>query len=645
MITLQWLYVLAGTMFAGFALLSAVDRTNRRRFGNAAFWGLMAVSLLAGDLIGSFANGLLVIALAGLAGFGLVGRGHPPTTGTEEREAFSLRLGNRLFLPALIIPATALFGTLLYNFTPLGELGLFEPKRETYVLLGVGVLLALVTIFVWLRPPAIAPLQEGRRLIDAIGWAAVLPQMLAALGVLFAAAGVGEVIGGMTKAVIPEGSIFLSVLAVRTRHGAFHDDHGQCFRRLSGNGRGDRRAATDPELRRRPGGGRRDRDAGGFLRHLADADGSQLQPGAGGAARAQGSIWGDQGAGCDGAAAARREHFADLFRGLPVTALDADMAARFARIALGHVRQEYPHKLDHVLAADADALPPRALHPIFFGSFDWHSCVHGWWTLLTLRRLFPDLPEADRISALADDSFTPDKVAAERAYLERPNSAGFERPYGWAWLLALHGEAARHPDLPWADHLAPLADAFAARFGPYLAKLTYPITVGTHFNTAFALTLALDWAGDHDPALATTISDYAESVFAGLQDYRGWEPGGDEFLSPALSVALLMSRVRGRAEFTGWWDAFLPDASLDRFEPATVSDRSDGKIAHLDGLNLSRAWAFRSIASTLGDHPAAPTLRSLADRHLAGSLPHVAGDYAGEHWLATFALLALLAAD
>lgn len=212
MITLQWLYVLAGTMFAGFALLSAVDRTNRRRFGNAAFWGLMAVSLLAGDLIGSFANGLLVIALAGLAGFGLVGRGHPPTTGTEEREAFSLRLGNRLFLPALIIPATALFGTLLYNFTPLGELGLFEPKRETYVLLGVGVLLALVTIFVWLRPPAIAPLQEGRRLIDAIGWAAVLPQMLAALGVLFAAAGVGEVIGGMTKAVIPEGSIFLSVL-------------------------------------------------------------------------------------------------------------------------------------------------------------------------------------------------------------------------------------------------------------------------------------------------------------------------------------------------------------------------------------------------------------------------------------------------
>jgi uncharacterized membrane protein len=212
MITLHWLYALAGAMFAGFALLSAVDRTNRKRFGNAAFWGLMAVSLLAGDLIGSFANGLLVIALAGLAGFGLVGRGHPVTTGEEERKDFSLRLGNRLFLPALIIPATALFGTLLYNFTPLGQLGLFEPKRETYVLLALGVLLALATIFVWLRPPAIAPLQEGRRLIDSIGWAAVLPQMLAALGVLFAAAGVGDVIGGLAKSAIPEGSIFLSVL-------------------------------------------------------------------------------------------------------------------------------------------------------------------------------------------------------------------------------------------------------------------------------------------------------------------------------------------------------------------------------------------------------------------------------------------------
>ena len=212
MITLQWLYTLAGLMFAAFALLSALDPSNSKRFGNAAFWGLMALSLLAGDYLGSFGNGLLVLGLAGLAGFGFIGRSNPPTTTAEEREESSTRLGNRLFLPALIIPATALLGTLLYNYTPVGELGWFEEKRETYVLLGVGVLLAVATIFAWLKPPAIAPLQEGRRLIDAIGWAAVLPQMLAALGVLFAAAGVGDIIGSMTRSVIPEGSVFLTVV-------------------------------------------------------------------------------------------------------------------------------------------------------------------------------------------------------------------------------------------------------------------------------------------------------------------------------------------------------------------------------------------------------------------------------------------------
>ena len=212
MITLHWLYALAGAMFAAFALLSALDRSHSKRFGNAAFWGLMALSLLAGDFIGDFGNGLLVLGLAGLAGFGFIGRSHPPTTSDDEREAWSEKLGNKLFLPALIIPLTALIGTLAYNYTPLGDTGLFEAKRETYVLLGLGVLLALATIFAWLRPPAIAPLQEGRRLIDAIGWAAVLPQMLASLGVLFAAAGVGTIIGELTQAIIPEGSVFLTVV-------------------------------------------------------------------------------------------------------------------------------------------------------------------------------------------------------------------------------------------------------------------------------------------------------------------------------------------------------------------------------------------------------------------------------------------------
>ena len=212
MITLHHLYILAGAMFAAFALLSALDPANPKRFGNAAFWGLMAASLLAGDAIGDFGNGLLVLGLAGLAGFGLIGRSHPPTTSGEEREAFSAKLGNRLFLPALIIPGIAFAGTLLYTYTPLRDSGLFEAKRETYVLLGLGVIVALAVLFAWLRPPASAPLQEGRRLIDAIGWAAVLPQMLAALGVLFAAAGVGTVIGDATRAVIPGGSVFLTVL-------------------------------------------------------------------------------------------------------------------------------------------------------------------------------------------------------------------------------------------------------------------------------------------------------------------------------------------------------------------------------------------------------------------------------------------------
>ena len=211
MITLHWLYALAGAMFAAFALLSAVDRANRKRLGNAAFWGLMALSLLAGDAIGDFANGLLVLGLAVIGGFNLIGRSHPPTTADGEREGWSQRLGNRLFLPALIIPVTALIGTLVYNYTPVGGLGWIEPKRETYVFLALGVLIALAVIFASLKPPAIAPLQEGRRLIDAIGWAAVLPQMLAALGVLFAAAGVGDIIGSVTRAIIPEGNVLLTV--------------------------------------------------------------------------------------------------------------------------------------------------------------------------------------------------------------------------------------------------------------------------------------------------------------------------------------------------------------------------------------------------------------------------------------------------
>ena len=326
--------------------------------------------------------------------------------------------------------------------------------------------------------------------------------------------------------------------------------------------------------------------------------------------------------------------------------LDQEMADRMTRIAMGHVAREYPHKLDHVLGGDADARTPRDLHPIFFGSFDWHSCVHGWWTLLTLRRLYPDGSGADEVWDLADASFTHEKAAAELAYLDRSLSAGFERPYGWGWLLSLHFEATRHTDASWGETLEPLARAFADGLRIYLAKLTYPIRVGTHFNTSFALILALEWAEQFDPALAKAIRQRAIDWFGADRDCQAWEPGGDEFLSSALTEALLLKRCLPDDAFADWFAAFLPRIA-DRdpgtlFTPATVSDRSDGKIAHLDGLNLSRAWCWRGIAPALPPAQSAIALAA-ADDHLATAMPHIAGDYMGEHWLASFALLALRA--
>jgi hypothetical protein len=319
------------------------------------------------------------------------------------------------------------------------------------------------------------------------------------------------------------------------------------------------------------------------------------------------------------------------------------MAAHMAQIALGHVTKEYPHKLDHVLGSDADALTPRTLHPIFFGSYDWHSCVHGWWTLLTLRRLFPDIEEASATAELANSTFTPEKIETERAYLDRPLSRGFERPYGWAWLLRLHLEATQHAET-WGGDLEPLARAFADRLSAYLEVMTYPIRVGTHFNTAFALVLSLEWAEQFDSALADRIRERSLHWFGTDRDCQAWEPGGDEFLSSALTEALCMARTHPD-EFAAWFGHFLPGVAnlqpASLFEPAIVSDRSDGKIAHLDGLNLSRAWCWRSIAPLLP--PAERTIAgSAADTHLAAALSYISGDYMGEHWLASFALLALL---
>jgi hypothetical protein len=297
-----------------------------------------------------------------------------------------------------------------------------------------------------------------------------------------------------------------------------------------------------------------------------------------------------------------------------------------------------------------DARTPRELHPIFFGSFDWHSCVHGYWLLASLLRREPTIPEAPAIRDLFDEAFTAEKVAGEVAYLSRPSSRGFERPYGWGWLLKLQAELMAH-DAPWAATHRPLAEAFAQRFRDFLPKASYPIRTGVHSSTAFAVALAQDYAAAAgDAALSALFAGKARAWYLADRDAPAWEPSGDDFLSATLMEAECLRRLLPASEFATWFRAFLPRAAerqpASLFTPAEVSDRSDGKIAHLDGLNLSRAWCWREIATSLpaGD-PLAAVAEAAAQAHMAASLSHVAGDYMGEHWLASFALLALTAGE
>lgn len=331
-----------------------------------------------------------------------------------------------------------------------------------------------------------------------------------------------------------------------------------------------------------------------------------------------------------------------------MTKLTRELAEKFAALALAHVGREYPNKLDHVLAGPEDALGPRALHPIFFGSYDWHSCVHGYWLLARLLRRYPDLTSTKDSAALFDERITAANVATECAYLERPTARIFERPYGWGWLLALQAELEAPADGPGAraaETLRPLAEMFAARFKSFLPLCDYPIRTGVHSSTAFALRLAADYAEPADPDLFALMRDKALAWYGGDRDAQAWEPNQDDFLSATLIEAECMRRFLAPSAFRTWFADFLPRADNSEpatlFAPARVSDRSDGKIAHLDGLNFSRAWCWRGIATSMGDGPVAHRARDAANRHIAASLPHVAGDYMGEHWLATFALLAL----
>ena len=326
--------------------------------------------------------------------------------------------------------------------------------------------------------------------------------------------------------------------------------------------------------------------------------------------------------------------------------LTAGLAAKFAATALGHVTREYPNKPANVHAGPDDARTPRDLYPVFYGSFDWHSCVHGYWMLARLLRLFPAMAPASEIRTLFDGALTPDKVAGEVATFSHPLAAGFERPYGWAWLLKLDAALADLPERKWREALAPLVALIAGRMTAFLPKAAYPVRVGTHGNTAFALALMADWASMADPALLELLGRTAEGWYGGDVDCQAWEPGGDDFLSSALIEAECMRRLLPPARFLPWFDRFLPNLAAARpqalFAPVSVSDRGDGKLAHLDGVNLSRAWCWRSLAGALpAVDPRRIMMEQTAELHLAAGLPHVTGDYMGEHWLATYAVLAL----
>jgi hypothetical protein len=336
----------------------------------------------------------------------------------------------------------------------------------------------------------------------------------------------------------------------------------------------------------------------------------------------------------------------------PMPMLTREQTSGFARLALKGIDQEYPNKPEHVMGGPGDVKSPRALHPAFYGSYDWHSCVHGHWMLARLLRRFPDLPEAARIRSTFKDHLTAEKLRAEADYFARKDSKSFERPYGWAWLLKLTEEfhGWDDPDArEWSKNLRPLADALVARYLDFFPKQTYPIRTGVHPNTAFGLAFAHDYARavGHE-SLRTLVEERARAYFAADVDAPAkWEPSGADFFSPSLIEADLMRRVRPSSEFRAWFARFLPGAARGEpgtlFNPATVTDRTDPQLVHLDGLNLSRAWCMRGIAGALpaGD-PARSALIAASARHGEAALGHVAsGDYAGEHWLASFAVYLL----
>jgi hypothetical protein len=329
-------------------------------------------------------------------------------------------------------------------------------------------------------------------------------------------------------------------------------------------------------------------------------------------------------------------------------AFDAPTAGRLAELALACVAREYPNKIAHSMNGDEDARPPRVLTPAFFGCYDWHSAVHGHWLLARLARCFPDAPFVGRARAALHASLTPEKIAGEVEYLTAPGRETFERPYGLAWLLQLAAELREWDDdeaRSRAATLEPLERAAAKRLSDWIPKLAYPIRGGEHAQTAFAFGLVLDWARTaQDAAMERLLSARVRDLYA--RDRAGpigYEPSGQDFLSPCLAEADLMRRLLRPSAFAVWLLEFLPGiprrGGAAWLPVATVTDPSDGKLAHLDGLNLSRAWMLDGIASGLPPTDRClPALRAARDAHAAAGLAAVTGaNYEGGHWLGTFA--------
>jgi hypothetical protein len=334
------------------------------------------------------------------------------------------------------------------------------------------------------------------------------------------------------------------------------------------------------------------------------------------------------------------------------TTLTQAEASHFAQLALKCVTREYPNKPDHVINDSDDVRSPKAMHPAFYGCYDWHSSVHGHWMLVRLLRLFPNMPETDAIRKALNANLREKNIQAEVVYLKQKNRQSFERTYGWAWLLKLAEELSLSNDADeqtWARNLQPLVDALVDSYLAFLPKQTYPIRTGVHPNTAFGLAFAFDYAKTRgNDKLLALIKERSLTYFGKDKSYPGaWEPGGEDFFSPALMEADLMRRVMSPAAFRTWFHQFLPQLSAGApralLEPAVVTDRSDPKLVHLDGLNLSRAWCMRSIANALPrNDPARKVLVKSAHAHAADALAHVAsGNYEGEHWLASFAVYLL----